>query len=254
MNTNYKIGDKVVTDVGEVEIYDVLTVGGEADGKIEIYEVVHADGHHEVAVSDNASVWVLGDEDDRRHNHEQWTVVDDVCGVDWIDDVVDAELREWINDRADDYAKADDEMAGSDDGYGYGVQMADDCTDNDMSHDEAHDYAVAHGGGTVIREDVLTHEVKAMETVEAAKDLADYKSDEDDEDTDYQWAVVVIKSGEPMVKIGEDVSNYKRITYHHDDLREALEYRRGRRNYLQDDGVAELVVVRNYDTIVDWVD
>ena len=142
----------------------------------------------------------------------------------------------------------------SDCGYAYGVQMANDGTVNDMTYDEAHDYAVAHGGGTVIREDVLTHEVKAMETVEAAKDLADYKSDDDDEYTEYQWAVVVTKSGEPMVKVGNDVSNYKRTSYHHDDLREALEYRRERRNYLQDDGMAVLVVVRNYDTIVDWVD
>lgn len=109
MYTNYKIGDKVETDVGEVEIYDVLAVGGDADDKIEIYEVVHKDGHHEVAVSDNASVWVLGDYDDARHNYELWTVVDDVCGVDWIDDIEDDDLREWINDRADEYDNYDDD-------------------------------------------------------------------------------------------------------------------------------------------------
>jgi hypothetical protein len=112
MNTNYKISDKVVTDAGKVEIYDVLAVGGDGERKIEIYEVVADDGHHAVAVSDNASVWILGDEDDSKHNGEQWLVVDDACGVDWIADIVDADLREWINDRADEYANYDDDDEG----------------------------------------------------------------------------------------------------------------------------------------------
>ncbi len=136
----------------------------------------------------------------------------------------------------------------SDSGYGYGVQGK---TKNHMTEAEAHDYALVHGGGKVIREHVLTHELEEIETVEAAKPLASYKTADDDEATSYDWAVAVIKSGEHYVNVGDHVSWYKHMQYF-SDLEEALEFRRWKRDYLHDDGCAELVVVRD-ETIVDWI-
>lgn len=85
----------------------------------------HDDGHCDILVQDNATVWVLGDENDADRNAGQFATIagsrdTDMDGPNlraeiaegveivrgYIDDIraVDADIADWIEDRADDAA------------------------------------------------------------------------------------------------------------------------------------------------------
>ena len=84
----------------------------DTDSDINVYEVRHADGQHDVMASDNGSVWLVGDEDDADVNKSQFLAIAAANGesVEW-DEIKDCDLREWVADRrneSDSFRRADE--------------------------------------------------------------------------------------------------------------------------------------------------
>ena len=98
---------KINTDAGEYTIVALVHDDGEADNSISLYVGKAADGHHDLIASDNASMWVVGDDDDHERNRDQWNAIAARCDVTPVLDEVrkiDAELADWLAAR---YAEAE---------------------------------------------------------------------------------------------------------------------------------------------------
>lgn len=121
MNTN----DNIHTNAGDYTIVALIGEQTHTDDAHCLAVGRAADGHHDVLVSDNASVWVLGDADDADCNAGMFAALGgsrdtDMDGPDIrneiadgvrilrdnLDDIraIDADLADWIADRADEAA------------------------------------------------------------------------------------------------------------------------------------------------------
>lgn len=98
-NYNELIGETRYTDAGEYTMVAHVHDDGCTDASIDLYVGRAADGHHDLIASDNASMWVVGDENDAERNRDQWIAIADRCDVaPVIDEVrkIDADLADWL--------------------------------------------------------------------------------------------------------------------------------------------------------------
>lgn len=98
----YEIEEPVFsTDGGDYTLVAFIAAGGTGDAKIELYVGRAADGHHDLIVSDNASMWVVGDEDDAERNRAHWELINERVGEIDFDAIraIDADLADWLEDR-----------------------------------------------------------------------------------------------------------------------------------------------------------
>ena len=121
MNTN----DNIHTNAGEYTIVALIGEQAYTDDAHNLAIGRAADGHHDILVEDNASVWVLGNEDDVDCNAGMFAALGgsrdtDMDGPnlrneiadgvrilrDNLDDIraIDAGIADWIADRADEAA------------------------------------------------------------------------------------------------------------------------------------------------------
>lgn len=101
-NYNEIIGETRYTDAGEYTIVAHVHDDGGSDQSINLYVGRAADGHHDLIASDNASMWVVGNEDDHELNRGQWDAIAERCDVaPVLDEVrkIDADLADWLGDR-----------------------------------------------------------------------------------------------------------------------------------------------------------
>lgn len=104
MNYNELIGETRYTDAGEYTIVADVGGGGYGDENVTLYVGKAADGHHDLIASDNASMWVVGDENDAERNRAQWEAISERCDVAPVIDAVreiDADLADWLATRYD---------------------------------------------------------------------------------------------------------------------------------------------------------
>lgn len=90
-----------VTDCGEYTILAQIATGGSADKVIDLYVGRAADGHHDLIASDNASMWVVGNEDNAESNRAHWELIAERIGdIDFdVIRAIDADLAEWLEGR-----------------------------------------------------------------------------------------------------------------------------------------------------------
>ena len=99
-NYNEMIGETVITDAGEHEIVAHVYDDNCTDQSINLYVGRDAKGYYNLIASDNASMWVVGDENDASHNYDQWATIGDRYDAarDAIREV-DAYLADWLDAR-----------------------------------------------------------------------------------------------------------------------------------------------------------
>lgn len=98
------------TDAGAYEIVEIVHYDGNCDDSISLYIGKAADGHHDLIASDNASLWVVGDEDDHERNRDQLDAIAARCDIAPILAKVreiDAELADWLAARYAEARRAD---------------------------------------------------------------------------------------------------------------------------------------------------
>lgn len=98
-NYNELIGETCSTDAGEYTIVAHVHDDGCCDESINLYVGRAADGHHDMIASDNASMWVVGDENDAELNRDQWDAIAARCDVaPVLDEVrkIDSDLADWL--------------------------------------------------------------------------------------------------------------------------------------------------------------
>lgn len=121
MNTN----DTIHTNAGSYTIVALIGEQTYTDSSHNLAVGRHTDGHYDILVEDNASVWVLGNADDADCNAGAFAAIAGAtysdmdapdlrdyirAGVeivrDNLDDIraVDADIADWIADRADEAA------------------------------------------------------------------------------------------------------------------------------------------------------
>lgn len=96
------LGEQVVTDGGDYQIIADIDAGGSGDERISVYVGRHLKlGHCDLIAKDNASYWVVGDEDNHGRNRDQWATIEDCCGRIDLEAVrrVDEDLADWLADR-----------------------------------------------------------------------------------------------------------------------------------------------------------
>lgn len=101
-NYNDMIGESFNVDSGEYEILAYINGGGYADKHIDLFVGrAAAGGHCDLIVSDNASMWTVGDEDDAERNREHWELINERVGdVDFGSiHAIDADLADWLDER-----------------------------------------------------------------------------------------------------------------------------------------------------------
>jgi hypothetical protein len=100
---NYEeiLGETELTDCGEYTIVAHTHEDGCRDDSLNLYVGRAADGHHDLIASDNASMWVVGDEDDAERNRAHWELINERVGEIDFDAIraIDADLAEWLEDR-----------------------------------------------------------------------------------------------------------------------------------------------------------
>ena len=99
------------TDAGEYTIVAHVFDDRNCDDSINLYVGKAADGHHDMIASDNASMWVVGDENDAERNRNQWDLIAARCDVaPVLDDVrkIDSDLADWLANRYDEARRADE--------------------------------------------------------------------------------------------------------------------------------------------------
>lgn len=107
-NYNEMVGETRYTDCGEYEIVAHIYDNGCCDTSINLYVGRAADGHHDLIASDNASMWVVGDENDAERNRAHWDLISERIGEIDFDAIraIDADLADWLEarkDEAEDY-------------------------------------------------------------------------------------------------------------------------------------------------------
>lgn len=101
-NYDEKIGKTVMTDAGDYTIVAHVGDGGFADNPnthIDLYVGRHTTGGNcGLLVSDNASTWALGSDDDPALNYDQWQLIAERCGDLDLDAIraIDADLADWL--------------------------------------------------------------------------------------------------------------------------------------------------------------
>lgn len=102
-NPHDTAGEEVITLNGNYTIVDQIAEGGEADERILVSVGRAADGHHDLIVCDNASHWVVGDENDAELNRAQWNLISERVGEIDFDAIrtIDTDLADWLEDRKD---------------------------------------------------------------------------------------------------------------------------------------------------------
>lgn len=103
-NYNEMIGGICHADAGDYTIVAHVHDDGCIDQSINLYVGRAADGHHDMIASDNASMWVVGDEDNHGQNRDQWDIIEERCDVaPVLAEVrkVDAALADWLTARYD---------------------------------------------------------------------------------------------------------------------------------------------------------
>ena len=100
-NYNAMIGETVGTDCGEYEIVAHIHDDGCSDTSINLYVGRAADGHHDLIASDNASMWVVGNEDNAESSRAHWELIAEHIGdIDFdVIRAIDADLAEWLEER-----------------------------------------------------------------------------------------------------------------------------------------------------------
>lgn len=101
-NYNEMIGETRYTDAGEYTIVALVHDDGCGDQSISLYVGRAADGHHDLIASDNASMWVVGNEDNAELNRDQWNAIAKRCDVaPVLAEVrkIDADLADWLSAR-----------------------------------------------------------------------------------------------------------------------------------------------------------
>lgn len=100
-NYNEMIGETVGTDCGEYEIVAHIHDDGCSDTSINLYVGRAADGHHDLIASDNASMWVVGNEDNAESSRAHWELIAERIGdIDFdVIRAIDADLAEWLEER-----------------------------------------------------------------------------------------------------------------------------------------------------------
>lgn len=101
-NYNEMVGETVMTDAGEHTILAHVHDDGCCDESINLYVGRDAKGYCNLIASDNASEWVVGDEDDAERNRDHWDMIESRCDVaPVLDEVrkIDAQLADWLGDR-----------------------------------------------------------------------------------------------------------------------------------------------------------
>ena len=100
-NYNEMIGETVGTDCGEYEIVAHIHDDGCSDTSINLYVGRTADGHHDLIASDNASMWVVGDDNEAESNRAHWDLIAERIGDIDFDAIraIDADLAEWLEER-----------------------------------------------------------------------------------------------------------------------------------------------------------
>ena len=99
---NEMIGESVGTDCGQYEIVAHVHDDGCGDTSVNLYVGMTEDGRHDLIASDNAGMWVVGDEDDAERNRYQWDVIASDCDVATVLDElrkIDADLADWLGYR-----------------------------------------------------------------------------------------------------------------------------------------------------------
>ena len=86
---------------GEYTLIAHIATGGLADKQISLYVGRDNDGYHNLIVSDNASMWVVGSEDDAEVNRAHWELIVERIGDIDFDAIraIDADLAEWLEER-----------------------------------------------------------------------------------------------------------------------------------------------------------
>jgi hypothetical protein len=98
----YSIKEPVyATDCGDYTLIAHIAEGGEADEHVDIYIGRAADGHCDMIVSDNASMWVVGNEDDADINRSHWDLIAERIGdIDFnVIRAIDTDLADWLENR-----------------------------------------------------------------------------------------------------------------------------------------------------------
>ena len=95
-------GQRVTTLWGQYTVIRDCGRYGTGDGRHGVWIGRHSDGHCDMLVCDNGSVWVLGDADDADVNRDQWAAA--TSGVDANVLIEhgreeDASLGNWLKDR-----------------------------------------------------------------------------------------------------------------------------------------------------------
>lgn len=130
MNYNELIGETRYTDAGKYTIVAHVYDDNCTDESINLYVGKAADGHHDLIASDNASMWVVGSEDDHERNRDQWDAIANRCDVAPVIAEVrklDTDLADWLAARYDEARRTVVIYKGDalpDDGFSYGVVVA----------------------------------------------------------------------------------------------------------------------------------
>ncbi len=96
------LGEIEGTDGGDYQIIADIDEGGDGDERIQVYVGRHLElGRCDLLACDNASCWVVGDEDNHGRNRDQWDILEERCGRIDLEAVrlVDADLADWLTDR-----------------------------------------------------------------------------------------------------------------------------------------------------------
>lgn len=103
----YAIKEPVVaTDCGDHTLVAFIAEGGDADAKIELYVGRDDDGYYNLIASDNASMWIVGNEDDAELNRKHWDLIAERIGEIDFDEIraINSDLADWLEDRKDEAA------------------------------------------------------------------------------------------------------------------------------------------------------
>lgn len=96
--TDSLYGRDVMTDAGLFVALRRLNDALNRDEDVRVYEAMSlADGHREVLASDNASCWIVGDENNAEVNRSHFALLAK-HDVRWCE-IIDGELADWIEDR-----------------------------------------------------------------------------------------------------------------------------------------------------------
>lgn len=110
---NYDIiGETICTNAGGYKIVSIVDDNGDiGDRKMVAYVGRHCkQGHYDIVILDNASYWVLGDEDDLDANRDQFDTANFVDSdfISCVRNLGFIDLADWLADRLADADRCND--------------------------------------------------------------------------------------------------------------------------------------------------